>query len=152
MAVDPIPADYPRLSPYLVCAGAAEAIEFYREVFGFEPRGGVMTAPDGKIGHAELVLGDSVLMLADEWPDEGAAAPTPGATGMNLHLYVEDVDAAFASAVARGSTSLREPTDQFYGDRSATIDDPWGHRWNISTHVEDVSPEEMAARAAESMG
>ncbi len=152
MAVNPIPDGYPRLSPYLAVNGAQDAIAFYRDILGFTQRGDVMTAPDGRVGHAELELAGSVLMIADEWPEADALGPESiGGSPVMLHLYAEDVDAIHARAVEAGATSLREPEDQFYGDRMAVIRDPWGHRWSISSHIEDVSAEEMATRAAAAM-
>ena len=153
MTATPLRPEYPRLSPYLAVAGATDAIAFYVEVFGFEQRGDVMTAPDGRIGHAELVLDGSVLMVADDWPEVEAVGPTTiGGSPVQLHLYVEDVDAVYAAAVARGAASQRAPEDQFYGDRTAAVLDPWGHRWSIASHIEDVDDEEMARRAAEALG
>ncbi|GAB2697117.1 VOC family protein [Kitasatospora kifunensis] len=152
-AVKPVPDNYPRVSPYLAIDGAAAAIEFYTSVFGARQRGGVMTGPDGRIGHAELVLGDSVIMLADEYPEIGSRAPkTIGGTPVLLQVYVEDVDAVFAKALAAGAIELRPLADQFYGDRSGTFEDPFGHRWNVASHIEDVPPQEMASRAATAMG
>jgi PhnB protein len=149
----PIPDDYPRVSPYLIVDGAADAIDFYCSVLGATQRGDRMVAPDGKVGHAELELGGSVIMLADEFPEMGAIGPrTVGGTPVTLHVYVEDVDAVFARALELGATQVQALTDQFYGDRSGLFDDPWGHRWNVSTHVEDVPPEEMAERAKAAMG
>jgi PhnB protein len=148
--VDPIPAGYPRVTPYLCAAGAAAAIEFYREVFGATQRGDAMTGPDGKIGHAEIEIGDALLMIADEYPDIGFVSPkTVGGTPVLLHVYVEDVDATVERAVAAGATILRPAENHFYGDRSGEIEDPFGHRWNVSSHIEDVAPDEMARRAAE---
>ena len=145
--VDPIPAGYPRLSPYLCVDGAARAIDFYCDVLGAK-----LTTrydgPEGAIGHAELSLGDSILMLADEHPDMGFLSPTRiGGTAVTLHTYVDDVDAVFERARAGGAKVLRPVENQFYGDRSGQFEDPFGHRWNVATHVEDVSPEEMARRA-----
>jgi PhnB protein len=149
MAVKPIPEGYPRVSPYLVVDGAQKAIEFYVTVLGFSERMR-MPGPDGRIGHAELQLGDSVVMLADEFPEMGIKAPGAyGGSPVSLTVYVEDVDATFEKATAAGATVVRPLENQFYGDRSATWDDPFGHRWTINTHVEDVSPEEMGRRAAE---
>jgi PhnB protein len=109
-----------------------------------------MPGPDGRIGHAELQLDDSVVMLADEFPEMGAKAPSAyGGSPVSLTVYVEDVDATFERATGSGATAVRPPENQFYGDRSATFDDPFGHRWTVNTHVEDVSPEEMGRRAAE---
>jgi PhnB protein len=149
MAVNPIPEGYPRVSPYLVVDGAQKAIEFYTTVLGFTERMR-MPGPDGRIGHAELQLDGSVVMLADEFPEVGAKAPSAyGGSPVSLSVYVEDVDATFERATEAGGTVVRPLENQFYGDRSATFDDPFGHRWTIHTHIEDVSPEEMARRAAE---
>ena len=146
--VKPIPDGYPSLSPYLSVDGAAAAIDFYSKVLGAKERMR-MPGPDGKIGHAELQIGDSVLMLADEWEEGGFLAPqTVGRTSVTLSLFVEDVDGVFERALAAGAKSLRPVENQFYGDRSGQFEDPFGHRWSIATHVEDVSPEEMAKRAA----
>lgn len=146
--VNPIPEGYPRVTPYLYIDGAGAAIDFYGKVFGATERMR-MPGPDGKIGHAELQIGDSVIMLADEFPDMGALGPkTVGGSPVTLSVYVEDVDKVFAIALESGATSVRAIEDQFYGDRSGQFDDPFGHRWNVATHVEDVSPEEMGKRAA----
>ncbi len=151
-AVKPIPDGYPRLTPYLIVDGAAAAIDFYTQVFGATERVR-MPAPGGKLGHAELEVGDSLIMLADEFPEMGQTSPrTVGGTPVTISLYVEDVDAVFDTAVAAGATPLQPPQDQFYGDRSGQFEDPFGHRWNIATHVEDVPPEEMMRRAEEMMG
>ena len=145
--VQPIPEGYPRLSPYLCVDGAARAIEFYVDVLGATERMR-MAGPDGQIGHAELELGDSIIMLADEYPDMGFLSPTRiGGTAVTLHAYVEDVDAVFEKALAAGAKALRPVENQFYGDRSGQFEDPFGHRWNVATHVEDIDPEEMARRA-----
>ena len=150
--VKPIPDGYPQVIPYLIVDGAAEAIDFYTSVLGASQRGDTMKAPDGKVGHAELAIGDSVIMLADESPDWGAAGPrTVGGTPVTIHVYLENVDDVFAKALAAGATEVRAVTDEFYGDRSGQFDDPWGHRWNVATHVEDVPPEEMAERAKAAM-
>ncbi|MGH9228863.1 MAG: VOC family protein [Acidimicrobiales bacterium] len=149
MAVKPIPDGYPRVSPYLVVDGAQKAIEFYTSVLGATERM-KMAGPDGRVGHAELQIGDSVVMLADEFPDVGAKAPSAyGGSPVSLSVYVEDADATFGQATGAGATAVRPPETQFYGDRSATFDDPFGHRWTVNTHVEDVSPEEMERRASE---
>jgi PhnB protein len=148
MAVNPIPEGYPRLMAYLSIEGASDAIAFYTEVFGFTERMR-MPGPDGVIGHAELELAGSVLMLADTAAAEDFPSPKKlGGTSVNMTLYAEDVDATHKAALAAGATELRAPEDQFYGDRSATVEDPWGHRWTVMTHVEDVSPEEMEKRMA----
>jgi PhnB protein len=149
--VRPIPEGYPRVTPYLHVNGAAAAIDFYKEILGAEERMR-MPAPEGRIGHAELRIGESIVMLADEFPDMDVRGPkTIGGTPVTLHVYVEDVDAVFDAALAAGATSVRAVENQFYGDRTAQFEDPFGHRWSIATHVEDVPPEEMEKRMAEAM-
>jgi len=150
--VKPIPDGYPQVVPYLCVDGAAAAIEFYRAVFGATERMR-MPDPDGRIGHAELELGDSVIMLADEYPEMGIRAPKAyGGTPVTISVYVTDVDAVFARAVEAGATALRPVENQFYGDRTGQFEDPFGHRWSVASRVEDVPPEEMAKRAAEAAG
>ena len=150
--VKPIPDDYPRVIPYLSIDGAAKAIEFYMKVFGARERVR-MDAPGGKIGHAEVEIGDGVVMLADTFPDMGGKSPKQiGGTPVTVMVYVEDVDDCFQRALDNGATENRKVEDQFYGDRAASFVDPFGHRWHIASHVEDVAPEEMAKRAAEVMG
>ena len=145
--VQPVPEGYPRLSPYICVDGAAQAIDFYTDVLGATERMR-MDAPDGRIGHAELAIGDSLFMLADEHPDIGFQSPARiGGTAVALHVYVDDVDATFEKALAAGAKSLRPVENQFYGDRSGQFEDPFGHRWSVATHVEDIDPEEMARRA-----
>jgi PhnB protein len=152
MAVQPIPDGYPRVTPYLVVDGANAAIDFYKQVLDAQERMR-MDAPGGKIGHAELELGDSLIMLADEFPEMGARSPKAvGGTPVSVMVYVEDVDAVMARAVEAGATVTRPVENQFYGDRLGEFEDPFGHRWDIATHVEDVPPEEMGKRAAEAMG
>jgi PhnB protein len=147
-SVKPIPDGYPRVSPYLVVDGAAQAIDFYTQVLGATERMR-MGGPDGKIGHAELQFGDSVVMLADEYPDMGYVGPKAvGGTPVTIGVYVEDVDKTFDAAVKAGAKALRPVEDQFYGDRSGQIEDPFGHRWSLQTHIEDVPPDEMQKRAA----
>ena len=149
--VKPVPDGYPRVSPYLCVDGADAALDFYRDVLGATERAR-MPAPDGKVGHAELQLGDSVIMLADEYPEMGFRSPKAvGGSPVTISVYVEDVDDVFERAVGAGATALRAVEDQFYGDRSGQFEDPFGHRWSISTRVEDVPPEEMAKRAAQAM-
>jgi PhnB protein len=149
--VNPIPDGYPVVTPYLCVDGAADAIDFYKEMFGATERMR-MAEPDGTIGHAELQLGDSVVMLSDEFEAMGISSPkTLGGTPVTLSVYVTDVDAVIAKALAAGATLVRPIENQFYGDRSGQILDPWGHRWSVGTHVEDVPPEEMERRAAEMM-
>ena len=146
--VKPIPEGYPQVTPYLHVDGADAAIEFYSKVLGAKERMR-LPGPDGKIGHAELQLGDSIIMLADENPDIGVLGPkTIGGTPVTISVYVEDVDAAFEAAAAEGATVLRQVEDQFYGDRTGQFEDPFGHHWSVATHVEDVPPGEMEKRAA----
>jgi PhnB protein len=146
--VKPIPDDYPRVSAYLTVDGAAAAIEFYKSVLGATERGR-MPGPDGRIGHAELNIGDSLIMLSDAFPDMGVRDPKDiGGTPVTLSVYVEDVDDVFARALAAGASEQRPVQNQFYGDRSGQFVDPWGHRWNVASRVENVSPEEMQRRAA----
>jgi PhnB protein len=149
-AVDPIPAGYPRVTPYLCCRGAADAIDFYTRVLDAEERMRMPGDSPENIGHAELAIGSSIVMLADEFPDQGFLSPkTIGGTPVTIHVYVADVDATFAKALAAGATSVRGVENQFYGDRSGQFEDPFGHRWSVASHVEDVSEEEMGRRMAE---
>jgi PhnB protein len=148
MAVNPIPDNYPRVMAYLTIDGASDAIDFYIKVFGAKQRGRI-TGPDGKIGHAELEIGDSVVMLADAVPGMGGPSPKSlGGTPVGLMVYVEDVDATFGRALEAGATEEEKVEDRFYGDRAGRFVDPFGHKWMIATHVEDVPPDEMAKRAA----
>jgi PhnB protein len=144
--VNPIPADYPGITPYLSVKGGTDAIEFYKKAFGATE---IMRLPnpDGTLGHAEIKIGDALVMLADEYPDYGNLSPkTLGGSSVRLHMYVEDVDAFFEKAVAAGAKVLIPIADQFYGDRSGRLEDPFGHVWLVSTHVEDVTPDEMQRR------
>ncbi|WP_329112745.1 VOC family protein [Streptomyces sp. NBC_01353] len=151
MTVQPIPEGYPRVTPYLCTDGAAAAIDFYVSVLGAVEKMR-MPAPGGKIGHAELELGSSVIMLADEYPDIGFRSPKAvGGTPVTLHVYVEDVDAVFAKALSRGATEVSPVKNEFYGDRTGQFEDPFGHRWNVATHVEDVPADEMEKRAKEAL-
>ena len=144
----PIPEGYHTATPYLIVNDAALAIEFYKEAFGATELLR-MAKPDGKIGHAEIRIGDSTIMLADEFPEMGARSPQSfGGSPVSIFLYVENVDAVFAQTVAAGAVVQRPVADQFYGDRMGGVKDPFGHAWYIATHVEDVSPEEMRKRAA----
>lgn len=144
----PIPEGYHSITPYLIVTGAASAIEFYKHAFGAKE---VLRIPhpDGRIAHAELQMGDSRIMLADEFPEMGARSPMSlGGTPVSVLLYVEDVDEVTKRALAAGAKMLRPVKDRFYGDRTGTLSDPFGHQWTIATHKEDVSPEEMQKRAA----
>jgi PhnB protein len=147
----PIPDDYPRLTPYLIVDDAGAAIDFYSSVLGASERTR-MAGPDGRVGHAELDIGDSMIMLADEPPNMGVVGPrTVGGTPVTLHVYVEDVDDVFGRALDAGAKALRPLENKFYGDRSGQFEDPFGHRWDVASHVEDVPPEEMAKRAEAAM-
>jgi PhnB protein len=151
-AVKPIPEAYPQVTPYLCVEGAGAAIDFYARVLGTTERMRMQT-PEGTVSHAELQLGDSLIMLADEFPELGVRSPKAfGGSPVTLSVYVEDVDAVFERAQQAGATVLRPLEDQFYGDRSGQFEDPFGHRWTVASRVEDVSPEEMTRRAAEAGG
>jgi PhnB protein len=150
----PIPDAYRRVTPCLVVQGGAKALEFYAAVFGATERMR-FPGPGGTIAHAEMQIGDSVVIIEDEAPEQGSKAPPAGGVAgspSSLFLYVEDVDAVIAHAVELGATLKRAPQDQFYGDRDGYVVDPFGHGWTIATHVEDVAPEEMARRMAELYG
>lgn len=150
--VEPIPDSYPQLMPYLIVDGAAAAIDFYTRVFDATERMR-MAGPGGKLGHAEIQIGDAVVMLADENPEMDIRGPAAiGGTSVHIHVYVEDADAVFERAVRAGARPLRPVEKQFYGDRSGRFEDPYGHRWNVATHVEDVPEDEMQRRAAELAG
>ena len=149
--VAPIPAGYYTVTPYIVCRGAAKAIEFYKKAFDAKEKLR-MVGPDGSIAHAELKIGNAILMLGDEMPAMGATAPeTIGGTASGLFIYTANVDKAFAKAVAAGAKAEQPPTDMFWGDRYAKLADPFGHKWSMATHTEDVSPKEMAKRGQEAM-
>ncbi len=151
MTTQPIPEGYHTLTTYLTMENAAEAIDYYKDVFRAKERIR-MEAPDGKIGHAELEIGDSLLMLSDAFPGATSRPPTElGGTTAGAFMYVEDVDAVVKRAVESGATITMEIADQFWGDRFGSITDPFGHSWSIATHVEDVPPEEMAERAKAAM-
>ncbi|MGH3433395.1 MAG: VOC family protein [Thermocrispum sp.] len=145
-----IPDNYPRVSANLTVQGGADAIAFYRAVFGATVRGEAFTLPDGTVAHAELSIGDSLITLADENPDFGNKGPKSiGGTPVILMIYVEDVDATVKLAVDKGATQEAEVKDEFYGDRVGMITDPFGHAWHVASHVEDVSDEEMQRRMSE---
>jgi PhnB protein len=151
MATKPIPDGYHTATPYLIVNGAAEAIEFYKRAFGATELLR-MADPQGRIGHAEIRVGDSVIMLADEHPGMGYRGPrSMGGSSVSILLYVDDVDTIFDRALSAGATVQRPIANQFYGDRSGKLEDPFGHVWSIATHVEDVPPEEMRRRAEAAM-
>ena len=147
MAVKTIPDGYHSVTPYLIISGAGEAIDYYKKAFGATELLR-MPAPGGKVGHAEIKIGDSPIMLADEFPEMGYKSPkTLGGSPVSLMIYVADVDTVFDQAIAAGGKVQRPVKDQFYGDRSGTLEDPFGHVWHVATHKEDVSAEEMERRA-----
>ncbi|HSJ27554.1 MAG TPA: VOC family protein [Acidimicrobiia bacterium] len=149
--IGPIPDDYPRVTPYLSVEDAAAAIDFYEEVFGATERGERFVQSDGTVGHAEIEIGDALIMLADEWAEGGFYSPKRvGGTPVVLHMYVEDVDTTFEKALAAGARAIRPVEDHFHGDRSGLLEDPFGHRWSVSSQIERVDAEEMARRIEES--
>jgi len=151
MATKPIPEGYRTVTPYLIVKGAAEAIEFYKRAFGATELLR-MADPHGRVGHAEIKIGDSVIMLADEHPAMGYRAPhSLGGSSVSILLYLEDVDAVFERTLKAGAKAQRPVANQFYGDRTGTLEDPFGHVWTVATHVEDVPPEEMRRRAEAAM-
>ena len=144
--VKPIPPGYHSVTAYLCIDGAVAAIDFYRRAFGAKERLR-MGAPGGKVGHAEITIGDSVIMVADEFPALNFRGPKSGAgSSVNMHLYVADVDAVFGRAIREGAKVLRAIEDKFYGDRTGSLEDPFGHVWHLATHTEDLSPAEMKRR------
>ncbi len=146
--VKPIPDGYHSATPYLFVRGAAKAIEFYKQALGARELMR-MAMPDGRVGHAEIKVGDSVIMLADEFPEMNALSPQAlGGSPVMMHLYVEDVDKVFGQAIEAGAKVERPLKDEFYGDRSGGVVDPFGHRWYIATHIEDIEPEELKKRIA----
>ena len=150
-AVKPIPAGYHTVTPYLACGDGAAAIEFYKKAFGAKEKVR-MPGPDGKVGHAEVEIGDSRIMLTGEYAAMNFLSPlSRGGTTVTLHLYVKDCDALTARAVKAGARLLRKVEDQFYGDRMGTVEDPFGHVWHLATHTEDVPMAELRKRAAKMM-
>jgi len=144
--VKPIPAGHHTVAPYLAIKNAVSALEFYKKAFGAIETYKLIV-PDGRLGHAEIRLGNSLIMLSDEFPEFGGKAPESlGGSPVSIHLYVEDVDAFVKKAVAAGARELKPVADQFYGDRSGQLQDPYGHLWWVATHKEDVAPEEMQKR------
>lgn len=151
MATQPIPEGYHTVTPYLAVDDAAEAIDYYTKAFGAKERVRMET-PDGKVGHAELEIGDSLVMLSDPFPQASTKTPSElGGTSVSVFMYVEDVDTVVKQAVDAGAIVTMEVADQFWGDRFGSVKDPFGHLWSIATHVEDVPPEEMAERAKAAM-
>jgi PhnB protein len=151
-AVNAIPAGHHTVTPYLAIKNAVEALEFYKKAFEATEIY-KLTLPDGRLGHAEIRLGDSIIMLADEFPEYGGKAPqTLGGSPVSIHLYVEDVDVFFKKALAAGAKELKPVMDQFYGDRSGQLQDPFGHLWWVATHKEDVAPEELQKRVLAMFG
>ncbi len=151
MATKSIPDGYHSVTPYLIVKGAAAAIDFYKRAFGAVEQMR-MQAPGGRIGHAELRIGDSVIMLADEHPEMGHHSPQSlGGAAVSLLIYIDGVDEVFKRAVANGAKELQPVKDQFYGDRSGTLRDPFGHQWTLATHIEDIPPDEMRRRAEKFM-
>jgi PhnB protein len=152
MSVKPIPEGYHSVTPYLIIRGATEAIEFYQKAFGATELFR-FPMPGGKIGHAEIKIGDSPVMLADEYPDMGYKGPqTLGGSPVSIMIYVADVDTTFDQAIGAGATAKEPVSDKFYGDRMGTVVDPFGHVWHVATHKEDVSVEEMQRRAKAAHG
>ena len=148
MTVKPIPAGYESAIPYLSCRDATRALDFYRDAYGATELMRMMQ-PDGRVGHAEIQIGSARVMLADEFPEMGFQSPQAlGGTPAGIHIYVEDVDALVRRASSAGAKVVSEPKDQFYGDRSATLEDPSGHRWFFATHKEDLTPDEIDRRRA----
>jgi PhnB protein len=151
MATKPVPKGYRTATPYLIVKGAADAIDFYKHTFGAIELLR-MADSQGRVGHAEIKIGDSVIMLADEHPSMGYRGPrTLGGSSVSILLYLAEVDRVFECAVKAGARALRPVADQFYGDRSGTLEDPFGHVWTVATHVEDIPPEEMKRRAEAAM-
>ena len=152
MGVRAIPDGHHTVTPYLAIKNAVEALSFYQQAFGASEIYKLIM-PDGRLGHAEIQLGDSVIMLSDEFPEFGGKSPqTLGGSPVCIHLYVEDVDAFFKKALAAGAKERKAVMDQFYGDRSGQLEDPFGHLWWVATHKEDVAPEEMQKRVAAMFG
>jgi PhnB protein len=151
-AVSPIPKGYHTITPHIVVNDAQKAAEFYKKAFGAEVRG-MANGPDGKVIHAEVKIGDSILMFNDELPEWQVLSPTAtkASTCVTLHMYVADADKAFATAVAAGAKVIMPLQDQFWGDRYGTVEDPFGHRWSIATHIRDLTPQEMKAAQDEAM-
>jgi len=152
MAVKPVPEGFHTLTPFLTVRNAARAIEFYKQAFGAKQRGDVANDPSGKVMHAELQIGDSIIMLSDEFPEFGSLSPESGGSpSMGLHIYIENVDQAFDRAVKAGAKVEMPVMDQFWGDRYGRLKDPFGHKWSIATHIKDMSADEMKEAMDEAM-
>ena len=147
--VNPVAEGYRTLTPQITVKNAAKAIEFYKKAFGAEQIGEACAMPDGKVGHAALKIGDSKLMLNDEFPEMGAVAPLGKTASASIYVYVADVDAVFKTAAAAGAKIVKPVADQFWGDRQGTLQDPFGHQWSLATHVEDVTPAQLKERMQE---
>jgi PhnB protein len=151
MAVKPVPEGYHTVTPYLAVENASAAIDFYRRAFGAKERARI-SGPGDTIMHAELEVGDSLVMLSDPFPQASTTPPKElGGTSASVFMYVEDIDAVYRQAIDAGATSLMEPDDMFWGDRFGSVQDPFGHSWTIATHIEDLEPEEMRRRSDEFM-
>lgn len=150
--VKPVPEGFHTITPHLIVRNSKAAIDFYQKAFGAQLQGGIAYTPDGKVMHALLKVGDSLLMLNDEFPEHGVMAPQNGETGISLHLYVEDVDELFDRAKEAGATVKMPLADMFWGDRYGKVVDPFGHMWTLGTHIKDMSQEEMKAAMDEAMG
>ncbi|HTD88379.1 MAG TPA: VOC family protein [Candidatus Binatia bacterium] len=152
MKVKPIPEGHRTVTPYMAIKNGVKALEFYKKAFG-ATEVYKLVMPDGRLGHAEIRIGDSIIMMSDEFPEYGGKSPeTLGGTPVNIHLYVDDVDGFFKKAVAAGAKERKAVKDQFYGDRSGQLEDPFGHLWWVATHKEDVSPKEMQKRVQAMFG
>ena len=153
MPVNPVPTGFHSITPHLVIRGAAKAIEFYKQAFGAEALGAMPMPGSDKIMHALIKIGDSMIMLADDFPEHGSHSPQDSTvpSPVVIHIYTADTDGMFQKAVAAGATVKMPPMDMFWGDRYAQVTDPFGHRWSIGTHVKDVAHEEMEAAAEQSM-
>ena len=150
--VQAVPQGFHTLTPHLVVRNADQAIEFYKKAFGAELQGGVVRGPDGKVMHAQLRIGDSFLMLNDEMPEYGSLSPlSGGSSSVTIHIYTDNVDAAFERATSAGAKVGMPLADQFWGDRYGTVTDPYGHKWSLATHVKDLSPQEMDRAMTEAM-
>jgi uncharacterized glyoxalase superfamily protein PhnB len=150
--IKPVPEGFHTITPHLIVRDSKAAIDFYQKAFGAQLQGGIATMPDGKVMHAMLKIGDSFLMLNDEFPEHGVAAPKPGDSGVSLHIYVDNVDELFDRATRAGAQVKMPLADMFWGDRYGKVLDPFGHQWTLGTHIKDMNQEEMQAAMDEAMG